>query len=295
MVMQETNNIKRQLSENSPGRFLDVPIVKLVPLKKRKINKQAFNRISASIQKHDLIAPLLVYPENSHYIILDGHQRYMILLELGIETVPCAIWNQKEAFSSNRMVNHLSAVQENRMIEKALTELDEVTIAETFGLNRISHRQNKALLKQLHSEVAIALDKNKITKACAKELTYVTTERQAEILKAMKQYNDYSIVFIRNLILKTPSKQRSRKRAGTQNPWMQKGQNKNSLMKKFQEAERKHDFYSRLYQQYSIDLLKLVIYVRSLINTPRIREYLQTHHVKVLTCFENIVADAEAR
>ena len=291
--MNENNEMARQITENHLKRFCDIPIVKLIPLKKRKINKQAFSRIAASIQKHDLISPLLVYPENSHYLILDGYQRYLILLELGVEMVPCALWDEKEAFSANRMVNHLSAVQENRMIEKALTELDEVTIAETFGLNRLAHRQNKALLEQLHPDAAVALDKNKITKACARELTYVTVERQAEIMQAMIQYNDYSIVFIRNLILKTPPKQRSRKRTGTQNPWLRGEQNKNNLMKKLQDAEQKHDFYSRLYQQYSIDLLKLVIYVRSLITNERICDYLKIHHPKTLSCFENIVAHVE--
>ena len=56
--------------------------------------------------------------------------------------------------------------------------------------------------------------------------------------------------------------------------------------------EQKHDFYSRLYKQYTIDLLRMAIYVRTLINNTRVREYLQARHPSVVAQFEAIIAEA---
>jgi ParB-like chromosome segregation protein Spo0J len=88
------------------------------------------------------------FPENDYYIILNGHQRYRILLELGLETAPCIFAPEKESLTSNRMVNRLSALQEGRMIKKSLDELDEKTIATALGITHIAHRLNATLLRQ---------------------------------------------------------------------------------------------------------------------------------------------------
>jgi len=68
--MQADNENKKNEKQH-----LDIPIVKLIPLRKRNISKQAFRRILASIKMCGLLAPLLVYPENDNFIILDGYPR----------------------------------------------------------------------------------------------------------------------------------------------------------------------------------------------------------------------------
>lgn len=285
--------MSKNLDAQDEKRFIDVPIVKLIPIKKRTVNKQAFNRILASIKSCGLLEPLLIFPENDSFYILDGYIRYLAMLEIGVEIVPCITWSQKEAFSANRMVNRLSPVQEHRMIEQALQELDEKTIAEAFGLSQLNHHSSKALLKQLHPEVVTALDQNVITRMCAQEMTYVSPDRQKEILEKMRQFNDFGITFVRNMILKTPPKQRIQKKNTGKSPWVQSEQKKGELMKKLEEAEQKHSFYSRLYKQYSIDLLKLIIFARSLVSNSRIRDYLQLNHPNTLGHFETIINHAE--
>ena len=124
-------------------------------------------RIRASLLAVGLIEPLLVFPENGHYIILNGHHCYRILVELGVKTVPCIFARQKESFTSNRMVNRLSPFQESRMIRKSLDELDEKTIATALGIKKIAHRLKPSFLKQLHAKIAAAFDAGTINKACA--------------------------------------------------------------------------------------------------------------------------------
>ncbi len=155
----------------------DLPIVKLVPRSKRKINKKYHRRIEASIRAVGLIEPLVVYPVGDQYEILDGCLRYFILLEMGVEMVPCLIRDERESFTGNRMVNRLSAAQEMRMLRKSLEELDEKTIADALGMAGIKHRLNQGLLKKLDATVAKAFEAGKINKSCASELAHVKPDR----------------------------------------------------------------------------------------------------------------------
>lgn len=81
---------------------VDVPIAKLRPLRERKVTKREYDRILASIKTVGLVEPLVVFAENDGYLILDGVQRYRALVELGIETVPCIMGTQREAFTGKR-------------------------------------------------------------------------------------------------------------------------------------------------------------------------------------------------
>ncbi len=276
--------------DNSEG--IDVPIIKLRPLRERSVTKREYERILASIKATGLIEPLVVFREGDDFVILDGVQRHRALLELGVEVVPCILGKEREAFTANRMVNRVSPVQENRMIEKSLEELDENTIASALGIAGISHRLKKTLLKQLHADVAAALDQGKITRTCAKELTHVKPARQQEILSQMEGYNDYSVAFARALILKTPPAQREM-RGRKKDRWDRTAKRKSDLLKKLAEAEQKHDFYSRLYKQYTVDLLRLAIFARSLVTNLRIRAYLDQHHPTIVARFEGVIADAK--
>ncbi|MCE7974791.1 MAG: hypothetical protein DYG92_10805 [Leptolyngbya sp. PLA1] len=270
---------------------VDVPVIQLRPLRERKVSKREYDRILASIKSVGLIEPLIVFPENGDYLILDGVQRYRALVELGVVTAPCIMGAQREAFTSNRMVNRVSPVQEHRMIERALGEVDEDAIAAALGVSGLDHRLKKTLLKQLHADVTAAYDAGKITRACAREFTHVKPQRQKEILRTMESYKDYSTSFARTMVVKTPMAQRE-SRGRKHNPWDKRAQRKNDLLKKLADAEQKHDFYSQLYKQYTIDLLRLAIYARSLLTNTRLREYLQKHHADIVARFEAIIADA---
>lgn len=282
-------SLKGHLMETAEA--IDVPLARLVPLRERKITVREYNRISASIKAIGLIEPLVVYAEGDGYVILDGVQRFKILKELNVQVAPCIAGRQREAFSGNRMVNRVSPVQEQRMIEKSLEELDEKSIADALGIQGLSYRLKKTLIKNLHQDVAAAFDQGKVTRACARELTHVKPERQKEILTAMQGYKDFSLTFARTQVLKTPPALRSARARGT-NPWEKSRRQKGELLKKLTEAEQKHDFYSNLYKQYTIDLLRLAVFARSLLTNERVREYLDRRHATIVRQFEKIIEDA---
>lgn len=271
---------------------LDIPIVKLVPRNEREVSVKHRKRIEASLRAVGLLEPLIVYPLGDNYEILDGCLRYRILLDMGVESVPCLIGSEREAFTGNRMVNQLSASQEMRMLRKSLEELDEKTIANAFGIVGIGHRLNLSLLKRLEPSVANAFEAGKLNLQCAKELTHVKPERQAEIVQLMESCKDFSVTFARGLVLKTPVAKRA-KANGVNTPWTKADQKKGDLLKKLQEAEQQQDFYSTLYRQYTTNLLKLVIYARTLVANARIKQYLRDHHPQHLEAFEQIINSTE--
>jgi ParB family transcriptional regulator, chromosome partitioning protein len=283
------------MPDNGNGKHvhgLDVPIIKLVPRNERKVSSKHRKRVEASLRAVGLLEPLLVFPHGNNYEILDGCLRYRILLDWGVETVPCIISQNREAFTGNRMVNQLSASQEMRMLRQSLVELDEKMIANALGIVGISHRLNVGLIKRLEPTVAAAFEAGKINLQCVKELTHVKPERQAEILKLMESCNDYCVTFARGLVLKTPVAKRVKQNGG-RSPWNQADEKKSALLRKLQEAEQQQNFYTGLYRQYSTNLLKLVIYARSLVANARVKEFLQMKYPMQLGEYEQIINATE--
>lgn len=271
---------------------LDIPLSALTPLKEREAlntkTHKGFIRIRSSIQALGLIEPLSVYPEGDAYVILDGYLRFRACQELNISTVPCMVYKDKEAYTFNRMVNRLSGYQEMRMLRKSLETLDEQTIADVFGMRTIRHRLAPKLLEQLHPKTAAAFEADLLGRIAAVEMSCVKPERQAEMLAEMKRVNDYSPTFVRALILKTPPELRKPNR-NPRKPWSEEKTKRRDLVRRLEEAEKQHDFYTGLYRQYSADLLKMALYVRKVITTPDIATYLQTHHETTLKELSEIV------
>lgn len=275
----------------------DVPLAALEPLRERpNINTKThrgFQRILSSIRAIGLIEPLCVYPENGGYIILDGYLRFLACSELALETVPCILYKDKEAYTFNRMVNRLSGYQEIRMLRKSLETLDEKTIADTFGMKTIRYRLAPKLVDELHPKVAQAFEQDHLGKAAAMEMACVQKPRQAQMLKEMKRVNDYSPAFIRALILKTPQELRNPNRSPKKG-WSQAKGRRQELVARLEEAEKQHDFYTGLYRQYSADLLKMSLYVRKVITTPGIQSHLEHHHLSTLQELQQIVLETQS-
>ena len=275
----------------------DIPIDLLVPLHERDINlktHRGFQKILTSIQTIGLIEPLCVYEEDGLYIILDGYLRYKAFEQLGINVVPCILYPDKEAYTFNRMVNRLSPYQESCMLRKSLEKLDQTTIEGVLGLKSLSNRLGKTMYANLHSEAIKVIDKNVMSRRTAEELTYVNQDRQLEMLLEMKKSNDYSISFARALVVKTPAEQRNKKKKHRRT-WFEDSEKKRELVAKLEDIEKRYDFYTNLYRQYTIDLLKLCFYARKLITNEQIRVYLIDKNPEIVKRFENIIFEAEGK
>jgi hypothetical protein len=276
-------------------RGLDIPIGSLVPLHERTIPKPSYKRLRSSIQAVGLIEPLAVYAEGETYVILDGYLRYRACLELGIPSVPCLVLPTKEAYTPNRMVNPLTGVQEHRMLTQALGAVGEEKIAQALGIRSLQHRMKDSLLRKLHPEVVRAFDERNLPlHRCAKVLSFVKPEYQLTVLREMERAKDFNHPFARTLILRAPEDQRS-DLGRRKSPWNEGKAQKEALGAKLEEAERRYEFYAGLYRQYVTDLLRLCVYVRSLITNQGIAEHLQARHPKLLARFQKILFETEGK
>ena len=267
----------------------DVPLINLVPIRKRKVGQRGYNKLRANIQTVGIIDPLLTCQDGDTYYILDGYVRFRILDELGVECAPCLVIAKRDFYTPNHQVNHLSRFEEGRMLQKALESLSEDEIATAFGLKALT-KKKPLLPKDTHPNVLTAIADRKMTWTCAKELTFVTPDRQAYIIELMDASGDYSIAFARSQIIKTP-KAKQVKRRGRITPWERSMKRQNDLVERYQEADRHISFYKDLYQTYVQDLIKLVIFIRELITHPKMRSWLEEHYPKELSLLNDIVAD----
>lgn len=271
---------------------VDVPIENLVPLHERSAHEGGYKKILASVRAIGLIEPLQVYPEGEKYVILDGTLRYRACLELKIPVVPCMIRPTKEAYTYNRMVNHLSPFEGSRMIRQSQGTLDPGTIAKTLGLASIKHRMIENLRAKLHPDIIQAFERRSVPlRFSARELAFVKPEYQEVILRELEKTGEFSPAFIRALVLRAPEPMRvlTGKR---KNPWNRGVEHKKELAAKLEQVDRQHDFYTKLYRDYVTDLLKLCIYVRKLVNEKRIRAFIEARHPEILKQFEEIIFES---
>lgn len=276
---------------------VDVALDELVPLHQRKVNFRThagYRKILASVREIGLIEPLCVYKDNGAYVILDGFVRFKACQELGVETIPCLMYANKEAYTFNRMVNQLSPTQQVRMLRKCLDTIEETTIARVLGMKKLTAKVSDATIKQLHPEVVKAMDKNLITLMSVHELILVKPERQLEILAEMNRCKDYGISFVRALVLRTPPKLRNRNRKRL-SPWDKNAAQKKQLVAKLEAVEQRYDFYSGLYRQYTTDLLRLCIYTRKLISNDRVRAFLEEKEPDILERFQTILFETQGK
>lgn len=272
---------------------VDVLIGNLVPLHERKIPKMGYRRLVQSIRAVGLIEPLLVHPEGENYVILDGYLRYRACRELGATEIPCIVLATREAYTPNRMVNPLSGVQEHRMLAQALGAVSAEKIADALGIGSLRHRLKDDVLRGLHPDVLRSFDeRNRPLGRLAVDLTFVKPEYQLEVLREMERAKDFSPAFARTLLLRAPEEQRTDP-GRRKNPWKERGAEKEALSAKLEEAERRYEFYAGLYRQYVTDLLKLCMYVRSLVTNERVGVELRARQPEVLKRFQKILFETD--
>ena len=144
------------------------------------------------------------------------------------------------------------------MLQKALSFIDERTIASVFGLKRMAPRLSNDEVSKLHPEIVQAFDAGNVTHVCVRELKNVVPKRQKEILTEIKKTGAKGVDFVRAQILKTPKNERVAE-ARPKSPWSRRDKEKKSLLKKLKTVNEQHDLYSRLYRQYASDLTKTII------------------------------------
>ena len=198
---------------------------RIIPLKTiRSGTKEGkkYAQIVSSARIIGLVEPPTVISDQKHsgfYFLLDGHLRIEALRELGINEVECLVSTDDEAYTYNKRLNRLAAVQEHRMITRAVERgVPAGRIAEALGLDVVTIHRRFRMLDGICAEAVELLKDTPCPLKVFDLLRQMAPTRQVEAAELMIGQNNFSSMFAKALLIATPEKQvvdpRKRKPSG---------------------------------------------------------------------------------
>jgi len=275
--------------------LVDLAISELCPTKKISPNVKhgrKYSQILSSIREVGLIEPPVVTLCNKKrkYLLLDGHLRIMALSELGEERVTCLVSVDDEGYTYNKYINRLSAIQEHKMVVKALDAgVSEEKLAAALNLDINSIRHKKNMLDGVCQE-AIDLLKDKIMSASVfRLLKQMKPMRQIKVAIIMNDQSRYSYLYVKSLLDGTPAEQLVDATKVKKLSLAALGKR----MRLEEESISLNDDIQILRESYGSDMLHLTAiqaYLKRIMCNEKVASYLQRHHGEIYDKFSEIVA-----
>jgi len=151
-------------------------------------------------------------------------------------------------------------------------------------------RQTRDLIKNLIPKAQELLESNVIFRSTAEQLKRVTEERQHEILEKMKELNNYNSSYAKVLVMKSPDEL-------MRNPGARKAKNsessKNRLYTEIKKGSEEIEFYSQRYKHDMKELMKQVVFFRTLLEREAASEYLSQNYPQMVKEVQKILARSE--
>jgi len=249
-----------------------------------------YRQIASSIAEIGLVEPPVVCPDKQgSYLLLDGHLRLEVLKELGHSDVECLLSTDDEAFTYNKRISRLSAIQEQRMIAKAIERnVPKEKIAKALDIN-VRSLVRKANLIDGICEDAVGLLKDKICPMAVFDvLRKMNPIRQIEAAELLINANNYSASYAAAILAGTPQAQL----VDPATPKRMKGMTAEALARMEGELSRLQQAISSIQDTYGQDHLHLTVvkgYLAKLISNPKVTKYLEKRQPEFLSEFRNIV------
>ncbi len=270
------------------NRIVSLPLDRILPTRDVKSTDRLFGKykmILATIPVVGLIEPLAVFPcrgRSGNYVLLDGHLRVRALRELGHSEAPCMVSTEDDPFTYNDKVSRLSAIQENRMIMRAIEQgLSENEIARVLALDVTRIRSSVNLLEGVDSYAVEKLKDKPITPLGLRVFKKVKPPRQREIADVMVTTGDYSGAYAEALLLSTP-------RDMLVNPDKPKVSSKvkqediAQMEREMETLERDFRVYQDRYGENTLTLNVVQRYVQRLVKNSTIKRFLVKHYPEIL-------------
>lgn len=250
-----------------------------------------YAQVAASVREVGLVEPLAVTPDKSdpdNYMLLDGHLRHAILLDMGEKNALCQISTDDEAFTYNKRISRLATIQEHKMILMALKRgVPEERLARALNINIKTLQEKRRLLDGICSEAAELLKDKQVTLTSFRILRKMKPLRQIEAAELMVTMNKYTVNYARSLLAATPASQL----VNPDKPKAAKGVSRQQLEVMERESANLERELRLVEDTYGTDHLDLVLargYVSKLISNSRIARYLELHHTDFVPEFEKI-------
>ena len=283
------NIIKQGFQE----KLIELAVEELLPTKSisicaRKCRKYA--QVLSSIREVGLIEDPVVAPlkKGKGYLLLDGHLRIMALKELGVERVFCLISTDDETYTYNKYINRLSAIQEHRMIVKAVQSgVSEEKLARVLNLDIGTIRNKKNLLEGICPEAVELLKDKAVPEPVFRVLRKMKAPRQINAAMLMNDQNKFNCNYAKALLDATPV-----------NQLVNKGKPKKdtpAILARQARLEEESLALSTeigsLKEQYGtamIDMTSMQAYLKSLLGNEAVAKYLRELHGPTYDKFKHI-------
>ena len=203
------NRIKQGFQE----KLIELGVEELFPTKSISITVRQcrkYAQVLSSIREVGLIEAPVIAPlkKDKGYLLLDGHLRIMALKELGVERVSCLISTDDETYTYNKYINRLSAIQEHRMIVKAVQSgVSEVKLARALNLDIGTIRNKRNLLEGICQEAIDLLKDKVVPEPVFKALKRMNAPRQITAARLMNDQNKFNSNYAKAILEATQSHQ----------------------------------------------------------------------------------------
>jgi hypothetical protein len=273
-----------------------IPLANILPVRQITEAQKKANRyetILVSLKVVGLVEPLVVFPQKDQpgkYMLVNGHMRYYAMKELEMTAADCIIANDDEGFTYNARISRLPAIQEHKMITRAVkcgASLERIAEALNMSSRLVTASLN--LLNGISNEAVELLKDKPIPAQSLRILKKVTGERQIEISRLMIDANNYHAGYAEGLVLGTSKDQLIR----PHEPKKKKGMTAESIAKmeeEMQTLESGMKAISETYRENMFTLQTAQTYVKTLLKNTRVAKYLKAKHTEINTEFQSLVA-----
>jgi len=278
---------------------LSLPLTAISPIRqvpKEGRNLPRYESIVASIKEIGLVEPLIVFSQKGradHYLIMDGHQRYFALKELGREMADCIVSTDDESFTFNARVNRLAPIQEHRMIMKAVqngVSAERIAVALSRDVSTV--KSFLSLMVGIHEEAADLLKEKPISPQAIRALKKVKGMRQIEMVELMISMNDYSTSYVEALVMGTPKEHL----ADPAKSKHKKGLTSQAVIRLESEMATLEQDFKAVEKSYGENVLNLTlgrVYLKKIMENPKILRFIKTRHSDLHGALDEILmADA---
>jgi hypothetical protein len=271
-----------------------VPLASILPvraLRKTVKSSHKYRQIAASVREVGLVEPPVVTRDSKQpetFLLLDGHLRIEILKDMGATEVECLVSTDDEAFTYNKRISRLAAVQEHKMILRAIERgVPEEKIAKALDINVQSVQRKVRMLDGICDE-AIALLKDKTCPIAVFEiLRRMTAMRQIEAAELLINANNYSVSYASAILAGTPQTQL----VDSDKPKRLKGMTPEAMARMERELGRLQEAITSIQDTYGKDHLQLTVikgYLTKLLGNARVVRYLMQQRPEYMAEFQAI-------
>jgi RepB plasmid partitioning protein/ParB-like nuclease domain len=251
-----------------------------------------YKQIAGSIASIGIIEALVVYPRNANeYLLLDGHTRLDILRARGEQEVRCIFSTDDEAYTYNKKVNHIHAINQHFMILKALENgVDEKRLAEALSVDVHNIRKKRDMLNGICPEAIQLLRHKQVAIEVFSVLRKMKPVRQVEAAEHMIAGQTFSTLFAKSLLAVTRPDllvqpiRRPKIAATSAAAQEMLGRETEQLIRDLKAIE----------DSYGTDVLSLTVcsgYLRRMLANSRIERHLSKNHPDLLDALKSAVSE----